>query len=135
MRLQLFILSPIFPILLGLIIFILYKILFGCVIYCDSNDVETLYELKLNLTGETAKYRSSVIYYEFFTDLHNQVTGRSVNQRNIDQEQTYISSAIELYTKMEESLMKIREIETSIRRIEPNFQSPIQPISYLRIGR
>jgi hypothetical protein len=36
--------------------------------------------------------------------------------------------------EMNESLNRVRTIENNIRRLEPNFQSPIRAIRYPRIG-
>jgi hypothetical protein len=131
-RLQLWALSPIFPIILSLTYFIIYKSYFDTITLCDG---ETIYQLKANLTLETAKYRIAIVNYEFNIDLYHQAAGRPIYEREPEVEQTLVCSAKNTLTEMKESLAKIREIETSIRKIEPGFLSPIQPISHLRIGR
>jgi|ERR1700738_1107325 len=124
--------NPLFPFLLGLVLFITYQLCFGSIILCDGG--ETLYDLKVNLITETHGYRLHVINYEYFTDIHNQMTTRPMRERNYNGEIAILEGANKALRDANESFRKITELEGSIKVIEPNFRSPLQAINYLRVG-
>lgn len=70
-RLYLLTYSPLFPIILTLVIFMTYRIYFEPVLLCDDNGYH-LFQLKTELTTETANYRTAVIKCEEFNDLKEQ---------------------------------------------------------------
>lgn len=118
---------------LGLTLFIIYQICFGSVILCDGG--ESLFDLKMNLTGELHSYRVHIANYEYFTDSHNQMVNRPGSERNIERELIVLDSANRVLIDLNETYSKIRSIEGRIRIIEPGFQSPLQAINYLRVTR
>jgi hypothetical protein len=124
--------SPLFPFLLGLVLFTAYQIYFGSIILCDSG--ETLYDLKVNLTTETHGYRVHIINYEYLTDIHNQMTTRPMSERNYNGEIAILEGANKALSDANETFRRITEIEGRIKVIEPNFRSPLQAINYLRVG-
>jgi len=92
MRLQLLVLSPIFPSLLAFILLTIYKICFDPVMLCDDGDFYTLYELKTSLTKETANYHIATIKVEEYNDLHKQLKEISTPRFiNFKQEELYTS--------------------------------------------
>jgi hypothetical protein len=89
---RLFIFSPIFPVLLGLIIFIIYIIYFTPVILCDDNDL-VLYSLKTELTSEITRYKTAILKMEHYTSLREQLQSVSrPNFRNFSLEESYASN-------------------------------------------
>lgn len=101
------------------------------VFLCDDGD--SLNQLKLDLTLEVARFRISTVNYEMYTDLKNQISNLP---SNIDSDLNYLANkASNALQEMRNSLDNARLIETNIRRLEPDFRSPITTISYLRIGR
>lgn len=136
MRLRLFVLSPIFLIILAVVVYIVYMIYYTPIMLCDDNGW-TLYELKTKLTSEVAKYRISNINVEKYYDLHEQLKQIShPNYRNISLEEEYINNIKKWISEYNESLTKINQLETSIKRIEPDFKSPISiNHNYPRVGR
>lgn len=98
---------------------------------CDSS---FLSQLKLNLTYETSVYRHNHVTYEYLVDLKNQMENLPSDLRNLEDEEYMVNKANSKLIEMNESLNRVRTIENSIRRLEPNFQSPITAIRYPRIG-
>jgi hypothetical protein len=92
-RLHLIVLSPIFPYLLTFIILIVHKIYFDPFILCDDGDYYyTLYDLKTNLTKETANYHIATVKIEEYNTLQNQLKEISTPRfRNFSQEEFYTS--------------------------------------------
>jgi hypothetical protein len=89
-RLQLIVLSPIFPPLLTFILLIVHKIYFDPFILCDDGDYYTLSDLKTNLTKETANYHVATLKIEEYNTLQNQLKEISTPRfRNFTQEELY----------------------------------------------
>ena len=89
-RLELIVLSPIFPSLLTFVLLIVYKIYFEPSILCDDGDFYTLYELKTSLTKEMANYNIATIKIEEYNDLQIQLKEISTPRfRNFSQEEFY----------------------------------------------
>lgn len=111
--------------------YFIYNIQYGIVYLCDDGD--TLSQLKLDLTLEVGRYRISAVNYEMYTDLQNQIRNlTSSSSSDLNYLTTKTSNAL---TEMRDSLNNARLIETNIRRLEPDFRSPITVINYLRIFR
>ena len=136
LRLRLLIMFYIFPILLSLIIlYMVCRSQTHFIVLCDD-DGYTLYNLKVDLTLEAANYRKSLVDYELYTDLLNQLRGRSyLMGRDPAAEQNLLANANYALTKLNQSLDRVRDIEGNIRIISPGFRSPITQISFPRVGR
>jgi hypothetical protein len=135
MRSRLFFLSPIFPILIGIIISMVYIIYFTPITLCDDNGL-TLYELKTQLTLEVANYRTSIIDYEKYIDLKEQLQGISrPNFRNFSLEESYTKKIQSSITRYNESITKVHELTASIKKLESSFKTPINTNYYPRVGR
>ncbi len=129
-RLQ-FLISPLFFKILTIILFIIYKIIFDTHL-CDDGLI--LYNLKVDLTMQTAEYRTANINYEFYTDLFNQASNRPTDQRDYTVESEFIRRAHDNCISMRNIYDNINEIIRNIKRIEPTFRSPIMNIAYPRIA-
>jgi len=136
MRLRLFLLSPAFPIILGTILYLVYVVYLTPVILCDDNCL-TLYELKTKLTSEVANYRVSIINIEQYSDLQEQLKQISrPNFRNFNLEESYASKYHNAMRVHDQSITIINKLEASIKRIEPDFKSPLRFNNYYpRVGR
>jgi hypothetical protein len=135
-RLELLTLSPIFPSLLSFLLFTAYKIYFDPFMLCDEGDWYKLYELKGNLTREIANYNITMIKIGEYSDLQTQLNEVSrPNYRNFSQESFY-SSKLDTWQKRSiNSLNNIRQIECSIRMIDPNFKSSVAHFPFSNFGR
>ena len=111
----------------------MYKTLNDWVVLCDDNGRQ-LYELKMKLTVETANYRKSIVDYELYIDLYNQLTRYSPSSVHSLTAEAFIKNANNSRVIMCESLDKVRTIEESIRIIKPDFSSPISHIAFPRVG-
>src|SRR5258708_10896785 len=89
-RLQLIVLSPIFPSLLTFLLLITNKIYFEPVILCDDGDFVTLNELRTKLTKEMAVYNIALIKIEEYNDLQKLLNEISTPRfRDFTQEELY----------------------------------------------
>jgi hypothetical protein len=123
--------SYLLPILFSIIVCVIYIIYFGPVYLCDDGD--SLNQMKLDLTLEVARYRIATVNYEMYIDLKNQISNLPSNTNNdLDILGYKVSNSLQ---EMRDSLNNAQLIETNIRRLEPDFRSPITTINYLRIGR
>jgi len=137
MRLRLLILSPIFPpiIILGTILFLVFIIYSSPVMLCDDNGWR-LFELKSQLTSELAKYRISIISFEEYSDLQEQLNQISrPNFRNFSLEEYYTNRIQNALKEQNQSITIINNLEASIKRIEPDFKTPIASNYFGRVGR
>lgn len=135
-RLQLIVLSPIFPPLLTFILLIVHKIYFDPFILCDDGDYYTLSDLKTNLTKETANYHVATLKIEEYNTLQNQLKEISTPRfRNFTQEELYTNKLSSWQIKMIKSLNNIRQIEYYIKSIDPGFKSSISHNSYSNFGK
>jgi hypothetical protein len=138
MRLRLFLKSPIFPIItiLGTILFLVFIIYSSPVMLCDDN-VSNLYELKTQLTSELAKYRVSLVKIEQYTDLQQQLSQiPRPNYRNWDDlNEYYINKHNSAVNKKNQSLTILNSLEAAIKRIEPDFKTPVDSNYYGRVAR
>ena len=131
MRLQLLILSPVFPSLLSFILLIVYKIYLDPATLCDDGDWYKLYELKVSLTKEIANYNISIIKVEEYTNLQAQLNEISrPNLRDFSKENLYSSKLDTWQTRSVNSLNNVRVIEYSITQIDPNFRSSAPHLSF-----
>jgi len=131
--LQLFLLYLLFPLLIVLTINLIYSLYFEPATLCDDNSY-TLFQLKKNLTSEIANFRTCLVNHECYSDLHQQSTNYwpregwdSSYQESLD---TKIRSS---QIQMTQSIDRIREIEDSIKVIEPKFRSSINYNNYNHI--
>jgi len=90
-------------------------------------------DLRVNLTVETAKYRTILVQYEVCVDLHYQYTGRSVRDHHA--EDVIYELASQAQHKMTETLARVRDMENTIKALQPEFRSAITQINFPRIGR
>jgi len=67
MRLRLFISSPIFFIILAVVVYIAYMIYSTPITLCDDNGL-VLNQLKDNLRLEVSKYRTSLLTLDYYTE-------------------------------------------------------------------
>jgi hypothetical protein len=125
--------SFIFFVLLGIILFMVYKSYSFSIIYCDGG--ETMYSLKINLTTEVHSYRVHLVNYELFTDVYNQMVLRPMAERDYTNEVQLLDGSRKTFEYMTESYGKITNLVDRIRSLDPTFQSPLQSINYLRVGR
>ena len=116
--------SPIFPMLLGSIIFITYRVYFEPVLLCDGNSL-SLYELKTELYSEITKYNSynSKIdeNYRKLQELQKIVLP---SNRNISLKKDYTDLYKFAISKYNESSTRINQLEAAIKIFEPGFKSP-----------
>jgi len=126
LRTYLFTYSPLFPIVLGSIIFITYRIYFEPVLLCDDHGY-LLYELKRNLTKEIAKWRLADIECALYQDLQEQETKFCLKVRttDLDREEEIHNNLIQSVAKMHNALSNMKDIENTIKKLDPNFKSPI----------
>jgi hypothetical protein len=137
-RLWLLTYSPSFPVMLGLIIFIFYRVYFEPIALCDDKSY-SLFQLKIELTTETGNYRASEVKCEQYQDLKEQVDRYKESEPNYDTSDAVKKIAQKLKDYQADKykcLAKIRELETNIKIIEPGFQSPVGNFNYYpRVGK
>jgi hypothetical protein len=118
-RLHIFILSPIFPLFLSFIIFIFYIIIYYPVALCDDGSSPLLLgQLKDNLAAEIKKsinISNHLIEYLKDTQESSELSFAQRLNNNI--------KFLLLQDMMSESIQRSKEIETSIKKIDPNFIS------------
>lgn len=121
-RLKLILKSPVFPIMLGITVCLIYVIYCTPAILCDDNGLN-LYELKTQLESEIARYKISVINMEKYTNLKSLLKGISEpNFRNFNLENSYDDNWVKAIKEHNDSITKINELSSSIKKIEPNFK-------------
>lgn len=121
-RLRLILLSPVFPIILGITVFVIYVIYCTPAILCDDNGWN-LYELKTQLESEIASYKISIINMEKYTNLKSLLKEISEpNFRNFNLENTYDDNMVKAIKEHNDSISKINQLASSIKKIEPNFK-------------
>jgi hypothetical protein len=137
MRLKLLFLSPIFSIIiiLGTILFLVFIVYSSPAMLCDDNGF-TLIELKIKLTSELARFRISIVNIELYTDLQDQLKQITrPNFRNFSLEEHYTNMYQKAIREYNQSTTIIDKLEASIKRIEPDFNRPVDFNSYGRVGR
>lgn len=129
-RLRSFFISPFFSLLImAVLIIVAYYLCFEPTVYlCDGGDF-SLYNLKVNLTNEMARYRIAQVNYQYTVDLQEQYTSwRPHNYRNVSLEQEYATKLELSILEMNSSTAKIIQLENAIKIKDPNFS-----ISSLRL--
>jgi hypothetical protein len=92
--------------------------------------------LKNQLTSELAKYRISLINIEQYSDLQEQLKQISrPNFKNFNLEEYYTNMCQNAIKEHDESITSIKNLEVSIKKIEPNFKTPISSSYFGRVGR
>lgn len=120
--LKLILKSPVIPIILGIIIFMIYIIYWTPATLCDDNGWY-LYELKTQLESEIARYKISNINMDKYTNLKSLLKGISEpNFRNFNLEKTYHDNMIKAVQEHNESITKINKLASYIKKIEPDFK-------------
>jgi len=117
-----FIFSPIFPVLLGLTIFILYLIYYTPFSLCD----DTL-NMKNTLDFHIAKLEETLCNIDAIKSaLHNldEVTSKNTNGGFIHRK-VWSSQLEGLYNKQEIRLNNIKYLENCIKKVEPNFSTKL----------
>lgn len=123
------ILSPIFPSLLTIILLIVYKINFEPVILCDNGSSPMfLQQLKTNLVSEiertTILNSNYMETYNKIQEINEKLGEPSVSQKAIKKTQLNVWGEMII-----ESINKTKEIEYSIRKIEPDFSTGMDNIN------
>ena len=119
-RLQLFLISPIFPFLLGIILFIILKS-FEPSILCEGKTID---DLNNTLFDDIIKYNSTMNDYNYYDDLRWAAVNNPV--RNIDKIIYLNKKASDNIKSATNLLAEIRKIESAIQKIEPSFKSNIK---------
>lgn len=137
------VLSHFFPLLLGMILFILYQISLDSVILCDDVSCttacvpqelvqETLDKLKNNLSDEIKTYKEALNSYEFWREGKSRAIKEpgSTNYKLW----AYLSDQSTDGLKTCNRILKnIRFIEKSIKNIDPDFNSCLEKQGYEKI--
>jgi hypothetical protein len=123
--------------LLTLTFFIIYSIHFDTVTLCDDSGF-LLYEFKTSLIEEVSRYRKAVIDFDCYSQLRQELLNISQpNFRNFNLE-AYLDDNIRTAgIKIEDALIKVRNLESNIKILEPKFSSSItcNTIEYLNMFR
>jgi hypothetical protein len=125
LRLYLLTYSPIFPIVLGSMIFITYRIYFEPVLLCDYTNW-TLCNLKLDLTNHVTSYRIADVHLQAEMDKLEQIRDMPRVTDDIIKEKN--RSIVQLDHWINESrrtLTKVREVEYYVKRLEPSYKSVV----------
>jgi len=127
----------IYKYLLLLLIYIVYNIYTSPIFLCDDGDgiLKALTQLKFNLTQEVSTYRHHNVTYEYLVDVKDQAESLPIKNRNFEDERYLAGKIHSKLSDMNESLSKIRSIESEIRRLDPNFYLPMRSVYYPRVGR
>lgn len=122
-RLHILILSPIFPSLLTIILIMVYKIYFETPILCD-NDCSPLLldQLKQNFDQELEKSSNIGTNIREFSEIIEE-TNKMYGAPNSDQITYNDKKLMKLQKLLIKSLSKAKEIEYSIKKIDPNYVS------------
>ncbi len=118
--------SPIFPILLNLILFIVLKS-FDSIVLCD---VESIDQLKADLASYTAESRILIREFHFWSDLNRELA--NMPEPNHNTQIYYSNKVMNKYWELYDIMEKIRSTERQIVGLEPNYMSkvPIQWFEY-----
>lgn len=129
--------SDIYKCLLFLFIYITYSVYTSPMLLCDDSDdiLRVLTQLKFNLSYEVSNYRTHNIAYEYLVDIKRIGEDLPMENRNFEDERYLAGKVHSKLSDMNGSLNKIRSIESEIRKLDPNFQSPMRAIYYPRVGR
>ena len=133
LRLYLLTYSPIFPIVLGSMIFITYKIYFEPVLLFDYSNW-TLSNLKLDLTNHVTAYRIVDVHLHAEMDKFEQI--RDMPRVADDLIKAQNNSRVQMEHWINESrrtLNKVREIEYYVKKLDPSYQSVIEVKSQHRL--
>lgn len=133
--LRLFLLSSAFPILLGIMIFIVYIIYFEPAILCDDNG-SILYELKRKLAEEIANYKIINVRFELYKDFQEQDLNYSLStgKTNINREVNTQFQIEQSIKGLQNYCSKIHKLENSIKNLEPDFKSPVDS-TFFQVGK
>ena len=117
-RLHMLILSPIFPSLLTFILLIVYKINFESVILCDNGSSPLLLEQLGEILREEKNIQTALNIQ--ITDFKKSALGNSPSGKLTQKQVIYTNIMIDGWQElMTESLNRCKEIEDSMRRINP----------------
>jgi len=118
-----FVLYWLFPLLLVLTISLVYSLYFDTAHLCDDNGYSTLYQLKTKLTMEVKNYRISIVNYECYSDLLDQLKNNWPSNVKDSTREALLDTQIQNWQiRRTESLNKVRELEAAVKAIEPNFK-------------
>ena len=137
-RFFIIILSPQFIVLLTWIIFMSYKFYFEPAMLCEPN--WTLHQLKLQLTLELADLRLAEIEVEKYKDIDEQYREilaetretRPSSNEMVRKNGYNLRHTLEIKKAL---LTKVTQLETSIKKLDPNYQSVIVATKYPHVGR
>jgi len=112
------------------IIYLTFCLYFCSVVLCEDGGW-TLYHLKVNLIHETTRFRTCVVNYAHYCDLNEQLQGISRhNLRNFSEEDRLAIKMFETRNAANEVLDRVRELEKSIKKLDPGFTSAITRTNY-----
>jgi len=129
-----FILSPIFPLLLGLTIFIVYTIYFTPYILCDGQDILIDLKDKLDyeiwqLEEEHKKLERTRFSLKNLDELTCKYTNGGVIHRKV-----WSSGIIKLENNKNILWSNINSLENQIKELEPNYTSKLNAAWQLKWG-
>lgn len=128
-----FLLHPIFILSLVLTCYIVYVIFTSDPLLCDEGG-SSLYELKIKLTKEIAKFRVASIHHECYSDLNQQLADISrPNFRNFSQEDYYYNKIVNAKVEMAYCAEKIGDLEAAIKKVDAGFKSTVDYSTYSNI--
>jgi len=138
LRLYLLTYSPVFPLFLGWILFMTFRIYFEPVMLCDDHGW-TLFQWKNDITNYIGNYRIAIVKIDQYNDLNGQLQAYKYSdpQFNSTSGEEYLANKIQSWQAEKiRNLAKIRELEFAIKAFEPGFQAPINTCNYYpRVGR
>lgn len=122
LRLYLLTYSPIFPVLLGSTIFIVYRIYFEPVILCEGWDVMNL---KYEITKEVSSYRIADIKVQEYIDRRMQLE-RMPRTDSVQRELQIVLEEQRAWIDITiNHLSKVRSLEDSLRLLGSNYRTVI----------
>lgn len=123
LRLYLLTYSPVFPILLGSTIFIVYRIYFEPVLLCDSGPDWALMKLKLDLAEQVASWRCTDVRLEEYLD--KEILLREMPDTNQVKAMRTDCQTTKLHWRNQWMIEynKTVRIENAIRKLDPNYRS------------
>lgn len=128
--------SNIYMYILFLFIYIVYNIYTCPILLCDDGEnLRILTQLKFDLSYEISRYRTHNISYEYLVDIKKIGEDVPMENRNLEDERYLAGQIRGKLSDMNGSLNNVRKIESEIRKLDPNFQSPMRAIYYPRVGK
>lgn len=122
LRLYLLTYSPIFPMLLGSTIFIVYRIFFEPTILCDGWDVMNL---KYELTKQIGVFRCADVRLQEYIDRCEQIQRMPATEAVQREEQICLENLRIWRDRYLNSLYKVRHLEVSLTMLDSNYRTVV----------